>query len=54
MTGPNKEGYWQACQTEIRTLTELKDAWELVDRETWMNVYHQYGHLNANDTLMDS
>lgn len=38
MNGPNKEGYWRACETEVRTLTELKDAWEVVDRETWMNV----------------
>jgi Reverse transcriptase (RNA-dependent DNA polymerase) len=38
MNGPNSEGFWEAMATEIRTLVEKMDAWEVVDRETWMNV----------------
>jgi hypothetical protein len=37
MNGPDKAGYWEACRKEIATLVE-KDAWEVVDRESWMNV----------------
>jgi hypothetical protein len=38
MNGPQKEGYWQAMMTEIRTLTEKMHAWDIVNRESWMNV----------------
>jgi hypothetical protein len=38
MNGPDKEGYWNAMCKELETLTEQKDAWEVVDREPWMNV----------------
>lgn len=38
MSGPQKEGYWEACQKEIDTLTNKMDAWEVVDREPWMNI----------------
>jgi hypothetical protein len=38
MNGPNSEGFWEAMATEIRTLTEKMDAWEVVERESWMNV----------------
>jgi len=37
MNGPDRDGYWQACEKEIGTL-ESKDSWEIVDREPWMNV----------------
>ena len=38
MNGPDKEGYWNAMCKELETLTVQKDAWEVVDREQWMNV----------------
>jgi hypothetical protein len=38
MSGPDHEGYWEACKKEISTLTDDKDAWEEVVREHWMNV----------------
>ena len=37
MNGPDKQGYWKACEVEIGTLNE-KNAWQVVDREDWMNV----------------
>ena len=37
MNGPNKQGYWKACETEIKTL-ESKDSWSVVQRKEWMNV----------------
>ena len=37
MNGPNKEGFWEACQKEYDTLTEM-DTWDIVERESWMNV----------------
>jgi hypothetical protein len=38
MNGPDRAGYWEACRKELETLTESKDAWDVVDREDWMNV----------------
>jgi len=38
MNGPHKEGYWDAMCREIDTLTVQKHAWDVVDREPWMNV----------------
>jgi hypothetical protein len=38
MNGPNKNGYWEACEKELDTLQNKKDAWDVVDREPWMNV----------------
>jgi hypothetical protein len=38
MSGPYKEGYWKACKKEIDTLMKKMDAWEVVDREPWMNI----------------
>jgi hypothetical protein len=38
MNGPDKAGYWEACKKEISTLADSKDAWDVVDREDWMNV----------------
>ena len=38
MNGPDADGYWKACEKEISTLVEDKDAWDVVARETWMNV----------------
>ena len=37
MNGPDKAGYWKACEDEIETL-ENKACWDIVDRENWMNV----------------
>jgi len=37
MNGPNREGFWDACKTEVNTL-EGMDTWDVVDRESWMNV----------------
>ena len=38
MNGPNSDGFWKAMVTEITTLVEMMDAWEVVDRQSWMNV----------------
>ena len=38
MNGPDSEGYWEAMRVEIDTLENQKQAWEIVDRESWMNV----------------
>jgi hypothetical protein len=38
MNGHQKGAYWQAMNTEIRTLTEKMQAWDIVDRDSWMNV----------------
>jgi hypothetical protein len=32
MNGPDRSGYWQACETELDTLQNKKDAWDVVDR----------------------
>lgn len=37
MNGPERVGYWEAAEREIATL-ESKEAWEVVPRESWMNV----------------
>jgi Reverse transcriptase (RNA-dependent DNA polymerase) len=37
MNGPNREGFWDACQTEFDTLKGM-DTWDVVNRESWMNV----------------
>jgi Reverse transcriptase (RNA-dependent DNA polymerase) len=38
MNGPDQAGYWKAMETELATLEEKKNSWEVVERETWMNV----------------
>ena len=38
MNGPDRDGYWKACEKELDTLTEDMDAWDVVKREPWMNV----------------
>ncbi len=38
MSGPDRAGYWKACETELDTLQNKKDAWDTVDRQPWMNV----------------
>jgi hypothetical protein len=38
MNGPDQDGYMEACQKEINTLVNDKDAWDVVAREPWMNV----------------
>ena len=37
MNGPDKSGYWKAAEQEIGTLEE-KECWEVVEKESWMNV----------------
>jgi len=37
MNGPNKKGFWTACEIEITTL-ERKESWIVVERESWMHV----------------
>ena len=37
MNGPNADGFWKACETEIETL-KRKNVWDVVERESWMNV----------------
>jgi hypothetical protein len=38
MNGPDRDGYLEACQKELHTLSEDKDAWDVLDREDWMKV----------------
>ena len=38
MNGPDRAGYWDAMEKELEMLTKHHDAWEVVDREPWMNV----------------
>jgi Reverse transcriptase (RNA-dependent DNA polymerase) len=38
INGPNSDGFWDAMAKEIATLVDKMDAWEVVDRQTWMNV----------------
>jgi hypothetical protein len=33
MTGPNKDSYWQAMETELEMLEIKKDSWEVVDQQ---------------------
>jgi hypothetical protein len=37
MSGPNKEGHWQAAKKEVDTLIE-KLSWEVVTKQVWMRV----------------
>ena len=37
MNGPFREGFWEACEKELAQLEKM-NCWEVVDRETWMNV----------------
>jgi hypothetical protein len=38
LNGLNRQGFWDACKRELKTLSEDMDAWDVVDRELWMNV----------------
>ena len=38
MNGPDAAGFMEACKKEIDTLSRLMKAWEVVDRQDWMNV----------------
>jgi hypothetical protein len=38
MNGPDREGYLEAMRKELATLSEDKDAWDVVDRQDWMKV----------------
>ena len=38
MNGPDSKGYWEACEREISTLQDDHEAWEVVQRQDWMNV----------------
>ena len=37
MNGPFRDGHIQAQKVEIETLQKM-DAWDIVDRQPWMNV----------------
>jgi hypothetical protein len=37
MSGPDKEGYWQAAKKEVDTLAK-KGSWEVVTKKAWMHV----------------
>ena len=37
MNGPNRQGYMEAAEKEIKTLEDM-DVWELVDRQPWMHI----------------
>ena len=37
MNGPFAEGFWEACKKELTTLINM-GVWEVVDRESWMEV----------------
>jgi hypothetical protein len=37
MNGPDRDGYFKAAEIEVETL-ERMDTWEVVERESWMNV----------------
>jgi hypothetical protein len=36
MSGPKKEGYWQAAKKEMNTLIK-KGSWEVVTKKVWMH-----------------
>jgi hypothetical protein len=38
MNGPNSKRFWEAMASKINTLVKKMDAWEVVEREPWMNV----------------
>ena len=38
MSGPHRDGYWEACKIELETLEEKKNSWDVVPRQDWMNV----------------
>ena len=38
MNGPNRDGYWEAMAIELETLAIKKQAWDVIEREPWMNV----------------
>jgi hypothetical protein len=38
MNGPERAGYWRAMEAEYNTLETEKDLWEVIDRESLMNV----------------
>ena len=38
MNGPDSAGYWEACKKELHTLVDKKNAWDVVERQPWMNI----------------
>jgi hypothetical protein len=38
MSGPNKDGYWEACKKELSMLKDGMGMWDIMDREAWMKV----------------
>ena len=38
MNGPDSAGYWEACKKELHTLADKKNAWDVVERQPWMNI----------------
>lgn len=37
MQGPDYEGFWEACEEELKTLIDM-DSWDVVDRDSSMKV----------------
>ena len=38
MDRPDSTGYWEACKKELHTLMDKKNAWDVVERQPWMNI----------------
>jgi hypothetical protein len=53
INGPDREGYWQAIKKELETLQNEKHAWDIIDRERWMSVFHSTWTFKYNRSLME-
>ena len=38
INGPDSAGYWEECKKELHTLIDKKNAWDVVERQPWMNI----------------
>ena len=38
MSGPDANGYWEACKKELNTLSDKRDTWETVDKKPGIKV----------------
>jgi len=38
VNGPDSAGYWKAMEKEIGTLQDDMNSWDVVDRQSWMNI----------------
>jgi len=54
MNGPNRAGYWEACEKELETLKGNKDAWDVVDHEPWMNVLPSTWAFNVSGSHLET